>query len=187
VILFDEIEKAHPDVFNVLLQILDDGRMTDGQGRTVDFKNTILIMTSNLGSQLIMELGEQKREEMVQQVHEILHHQFKPEFLNRIDEIIIFHGLSKEDLATIVDIQIDLLTRRLAERKFSISLTDRAKDFLIEVGYDPAYGARPLKRAIQRYIQDKLAMHILEGRFNEGDTIMVDADPDNHEMLFSRK
>ena len=187
VILFDEIEKAHPDVFNVLLQILDDGRMTDGQGRTVDFKNTILIMTSNLGSQLIMELGEQKREEMVQQVHEILHHQFKPEFLNRIDEIIIFHGLSKEDLATIVDIQVDLLTRRLAERKFSISLTDRAKDFLIEVGYDPAYGARPLKRAIQRYIQDKLAMHILEGRFNEGDTIMVDADPDNHEMLFSRK
>ena len=187
VILFDEIEKAHPDVFNVLLQILDDGRMTDGQGRTVDFKNTILIMTSNLGSQLIMELGEQKREEMVQQVHEILHHQFKPEFLNRIDEIIIFHGLSKEDLARIVDIQVELLTRRLAEKKFSISLTERAKDFLIEVGYDPAYGARPLKRAIQRYIQDKLAMQILEGKFNEGDSVVVDMDKDKHELVFTRE
>ena len=186
VILFDEIEKAHPDVFNVLLQILDDGRMTDGQGRTVDFKNTILIMTSNLGSQLIMELGEQNREEMVHQVDEILHHQFRPEFLNRIDEIIIFHGLSKKDLASIVDIQVDLLTRRLAEKKFTISLTEKAKDFLIEVGYDPAFGARPLKRAIQRFVQDRLAMHILEGKFTEGDTITVDADPDKHEMIFSK-
>jgi len=187
VILFDEIEKAHPEVFNVLLQILDDGRMTDGQGRTVDFKNTILIMTSNLGSQLIMELGEQNRDEMVKQVHEILHHQFRPEFLNRIDETIIFHGLSKEDLARIVDIQVELLTKRLAERKFSISLTDRAKNFLIDVGYDPAYGARPLKRAIQRYIQDQLAMHILEGKFSEGDSIVVDADPVQHEMIFTLK
>ncbi len=187
VILFDEIEKAHPDVFNVLLQILDDGRMTDGQGRTVDFKNTILIMTSNLGSQLIMELGEQNRDDMVKQVHEILHHQFRPEFLNRIDETIIFHGLSKEDLARIVDIQVELLTKRLAERKFSISLTDRAKNFLIDVGYDPAYGARPLKRAIQRYIQDQLAMHILEGKFSEGDSIVVDADPVKHEMIFTLK
>jgi ATP-dependent Clp protease ATP-binding subunit ClpB len=186
VILFDEIEKAHPDVFNVLLQILDDGRMTDGQGRTVDFKNTILIMTSNLGSQLIMELGEQNREEMVHQVDEILHHQFRPEFLNRIDEIITFHGLSKKDLASIVDIQVDLLTRRLAEKKFTISLTEKAKDFLIEVGYDPAFGARPLKRAIQRFVQDRLAMHILEGKFTEGDTITVDADPDKHEMIFSK-
>jgi len=186
VILFDEIEKAHPDVFNVLLQILDDGRMTDGQGRTVDFKNTILIMTSNLGSQLIMELGEQNREEMVHQVDEILHHQFRPEFLNRIDEIITFHGLSKKDLASIVDIQVDLLTRRLAEKKFSISLTDKAKNFLIEVGYDPAFGARPLKRAIQRFVQDKLAMHILEGKFTEGDTIRVDADLAKHEMIFSK-
>ncbi len=187
VILFDEIEKAHPEVFNVLLQILDDGRMTDGQGRTVDFKNTILIMTSNLGSQLIMELGEQNRDDMVKQVHEILHHQFRPEFLNRIDETIIFHGLSKEDLARIVDIQVELLTKRLAERKFSISLTDRAKNFLIDVGYDPAYGARPLKRAIQRYIQDQLAMHILEGKFSEGDSIVVDADPVQHEMIFTLK
>ena len=187
VILFDEIEKAHPDVFNVLLQILDDGRMTDGKGRTVSFKNTILIMTSNLGSQLIMELGEQKREEMVKQMDEILHRQFRPEFLNRIDETIIFHGLAKEDLAKIVDIQVALLTRRLAERKFTISLTDAAKDFLIEVGYDPAFGARPLKRAIQRYIQDQLAMHILEGKFGEGDSIVVDAAPDTHELLFSRE
>jgi len=187
VILFDEIEKAHPDVFNVLLQILDDGRMTDGQGRTVSFKNTILIMTSNLGSHLIMELGEQKREEMIKQVDEILHRQFRPEFLNRIDETIIFHGLSKEDLAKIVDIQVALLTRRLAERKFTISLTDAAKDFLIEVGYNPAFGARPLKRAMQRYIQDELALHILEGKFNEGDHIMVDAAPDATGLLFSRK
>jgi ATP-dependent Clp protease ATP-binding subunit ClpB len=187
VILFDEIEKAHGDVFNVLLQILDDGRMTDGQGRTIDFKNTILIMTSNLGSHLIMELGEQNREEMVRQVDEILHRQFRPEFLNRIDETIIFHGLSKEDLAKIVDIQVALLTKRLAERKFSISLTDKAKNFLIEVGYEPSYGARPLKRAIQRHIQDELAMHILEGKFSEGDRIFVDADLDAHKLLFCKE
>ena len=187
VILFDEIEKAHPDVFNVLLQILDDGRMTDGQGRTVDFKNSILIMTSNLGSQLIMELGEQNRDEMVKQIDDILHRQFRPEFLNRVDETIIFHGLSKEDLADIVDIQVALLTKRLAERKFTISLTDAAKDFLIEVGYDPAFGARPLKRTIQRYIQDQLAMQILEGRLSEGDNIVVDAAPDKHGLFFTRK
>jgi ATP-dependent Clp protease ATP-binding subunit ClpB len=187
VILFDEIEKAHPDVFNVLLQILDDGRMTDGQGRTVDFKNTILIMTSNLGSQLIMELGEQNRQEMVKQVNEILHQQFRPEFLNRIDETIIFHGLSKENLARIVDIQVALLTKRLAEKKFSITLTDNAKNFLIEVGYDPAYGARPLKRAIQRYVQDQLAMQILEGKFSEGDRIVVDADAAKQKLLFTRE
>jgi len=187
VILFDEIEKAHADVFNVLLQILDDGRMTDGQGRTVDFKNTILIMTSNLGSQLIMELGEENREDMVRQVDEILHHQFRPEFLNRIDETIIFHGLSKEDLAKIVDIQVALLTKRLAEKKFSIKLTDRAKNFLIEVGYEPSFGARPLKRAIQRYIQDQLALHILEGKFIEGDRIVIDADVGAHSLLFSKE
>lgn len=186
VILFDEIEKAHQDVFNVLLQILDDGRMTDGQGRTVDFKNTILIMTSNLGSQLIMELGEQNRDEMVKQVGEILHRQFRPEFLNRLDETIIFHGLSKDNLASIVDIQVNLLTYRLAERKFTISLTDAAKNFLIEVGYDPSFGARPLKRAIQRYIQDQLALHILEGKFSEGDSIMIDAAPDGYELIFSK-
>ena len=174
VILFDEIEKAHPDVFNVLLQILDDGRMTDGQGRTVDFKNTILIMTSNLGSQLIMEMGQSDPEAVRTQVDELLHRQFRPEFLNRIDEIIIFHSLTREDLGRIVDIQIDLLTRRLAEQKYTVSLTDDAKKYLIEVGYDPSFGARPLKRAIQRYVQDALAMKILEGAFSEGDTIVVD-------------
>ncbi|MEW6427834.1 MAG: ATP-dependent chaperone ClpB [Thermodesulfobacteriota bacterium] len=174
VVLFDEIEKAHPDVFNVLLQILDDGRMTDGQGRTVDFKNTILIMTSNLGSQLISDLGESRRPEMEQQVNEILHRQFRPEFLNRIDEIIIFHALGRNHLAKIVDIQCELLTRRLAEQKFHITLTEAAKQYLIEIGYDPAFGARPLKRAIQRHVQDALAMKILEGAFGEGDTIVVD-------------
>ena len=177
VILFDEIEKAHPDVFNVLLQILDDGRMTDGHGRTVDFKNTILIMTSNLGSQLIMELGEKRRDEIKMRIDDILHQQFRPEFLNRIDEIIIFHSLAKEHLARIVDIQTELLTARLAEQKFAIELTDAAKAFLIEVGYDPAYGARPLKRAIQRHVQDALAMKLLEGAFAEGDRIVVDRAP----------
>jgi ATP-dependent Clp protease ATP-binding subunit ClpB len=153
----------------------------------VDFKNTILIMTSNLGSQLIMELGEQNRQEMVQQVDEILHRQFRPEFLNRIDETIVFHGLSRSDLASIVDIQVSLLTRRLAEKKFTISMTDRAKDFLIEVGYDPAFGARPLKRAIQRYALDRLAMQILEGKFAEGDRIMVDVSPDGKQLQFTRE
>ncbi|MFA6900519.1 MAG: ATP-dependent chaperone ClpB [Desulfurivibrionaceae bacterium] len=174
VILFDEIEKAHPDVFNVLLQILDDGRMTDGKGRTVDFKNTILIMTSNLGSQLIMDLGESRRAEMQVQIDAILHAQFRPEFLNRIDEIIIFHSLGREHLARIIDIQVALLTQRLAEQKYSVTLTEAAKEYLIEVGYDPSFGARPLKRAIQRYVQDGLAMKILDGTFVEGDTIIVD-------------
>ncbi|MDZ7642305.1 MAG: ATP-dependent chaperone ClpB [Desulfurivibrio sp.] len=187
VILFDEIEKAHPDVFNVLLQILDDGRMTDGQGRTVDFKNTILIMTSNLGSQLIMELGEERREEIKSRVDEILHAQFRPEFLNRLDEIIIFHSLSRDDLRQIVDLQVELLTQRLAERHYRIELTPAAKEFLIEVGYDPNYGARPLKRAIQRHVQDALAMKILEGAFAEGDTIVVDRPADQPELVFSRQ
>jgi ATP-dependent Clp protease ATP-binding subunit ClpB len=187
VILFDEIEKAHPDVFNVLLQILDDGRMTDGHGRTVDFKNTILIMTSNLGSQIIMELGEERREEMKRQIDDILHRQFKPEFLNRIDEIIIFHGLSKSDLAKIVDIQFALLQKRLSEQKFNIELTQAARNFIIDVGYHPAFGARPLKRAMQRYIQDGLAMEILEGRFKEGDTILVDVVTGQDRLSFQKK
>ncbi|MBU0483317.1 MAG: ATP-dependent chaperone ClpB [Proteobacteria bacterium] len=186
VILFDEIEKAHPDVFNVLLQILDDGRMTDGQGRTVSFKNTILIMTSNLGSQLIMELGEGRREEIERQVDLILHQQFKPEFLNRIDETIIFHSLKKEHLVRIIDLQIELLKQRMAEHKYSVELTDAARDYLIEVGYDPAYGARPLKRAIQRHVQDKLAMNILEGKFEEGDLIKIDVAAGN-ELIFTRE
>ena len=185
VVLFDEIEKAHPDVFNVLLQILDDGRMTDGQGRTVDFKNTILIMTSNLGSQLIMDLGPERHEEIKEKIDEILHLQFKPEFLNRVDEIIIFHSLSKENLAKIVDIQLVLLQQRLAEQHFKVELTDAAREFLIDIGYDPAFGARPLKRAIQRHIQDGLAMQILEGRFVEGDSIVIDKDPSVQALSFT--
>ena len=177
VILLDEIEKAHPDVFNVLLQVLDDGRMTDGKGRTVDFKNSILIMTSNLGSHIIMELAQTDPETMRRQVDELLHRQFKPEFLNRIDEIITFHGLTREDLAAIVDIQIRRMAKRLAEHKYKVTLTKEAKQFLVDTGYDPAYGARPLKRAIQRYIEDPLALEILESRFAEGDRILIDRAP----------
>jgi ATP-dependent Clp protease ATP-binding subunit ClpB len=186
VILFDEIEKAHPDVFNVLLQILDDGRMTDGKGRTVDFKNTILIMTSNLGSQIIMELGGDNREEMQRRVDELLHLQFKPEFLNRIDEIITFHGLSREDLARIVEIQTRLLVQRLAEQNISITLTDKAKEFLVRKGYSPVFGARPLKRTIQRYVQDALAMKILDGSVSEGDTIRIDLEPEAEVFEFKK-
>jgi ATP-dependent Clp protease ATP-binding subunit ClpB len=187
VILFDEIEKAHPDVFNVLLQILDDGRMTDGQGRTVSFKNTILIMTSNLGSQMIMELGGKDRAEMERRVYEILHQQFKPEFLNRIDETIIFHALSKDDLSKIVDIQVEFLSKRLTEQKFTINLTQAAKDFLTRVGYDPAFGARPLKRAIQRYVQDRLAMQILDGQFSQGDLIVIDHKEGQDSLTFTKE
>ena len=174
VVLFDEIEKAHPDVFNILLQIFDDGRLTDGQGRTVDFKNTILIMTSNLGSQMIMDMGEENRQEAANLVDEILHQNFKPEFLNRIDETIIFHSLSKDHLSRIVDIQLTLLKERLADLKLELELTGAAREFIINVGYDPSFGARPLKRAIQRNIQDSLAMQLLEGNFAEGDRVLVD-------------
>jgi ATP-dependent Clp protease ATP-binding subunit ClpB len=186
VILLDEIEKAHPDVFNVLLQVLDDGRMTDGKGRTVSFKNTILIMTSNLGSHIIMDLGQKDSEEMRRQVDELLHRQFKPEFLNRVDEIITFHGLSKEDLLQIVDIQISRMAARLEDHKFTVDLTDDAKLFLVDTGYDPIFGARPLKRAIQRFIEDPLAMEILEGNFLEGDHILIDRGLDN-KLVFKKQ
>ncbi len=186
VILLDEIEKAHPDVFNVLLQVLDDGRMTDGKGRTVSFKNTIMIMTSNLGSHIIMELGQTDPEEMRRQVDELLHKQFRPEFLNRVDEIITFHGLTREDLMQIVDIQINRMAKRLEDRKFTIELTTEAKEFLVETGYDPAFGARPLKRAIQRYIEDPLALEILEGNFSEGDHILVDKGMGN-KLVFRKQ
>ncbi|OQX18041.1 MAG: ATP-dependent chaperone ClpB [Desulfobulbaceae bacterium A2] len=179
VILLDEIEKAHPDVFNVLLQVLDDGRMTDGKGRTVDFKNTILIMTSNLGSQLIMELGTGDPEGVRRGIDELLHRQFKPEFLNRIDESIIFHSLGREELRRIVDLQTDRMCHRLAERKLTLTLTTAAKEFLVETGYEPSYGARPLKRAIQRHIEDPLALEILEGKFSDGDRIQVDRGLNN--------
>ena len=171
VVLLDEIEKAHPEVFNVLLQLLDDGRLTDGHGRTVDFTNTIIIMTSNVGSRWIKELGA---EEARPHVMEELDRAFRPEFLNRIDEIIIFRSLTKEDLVKIVDIQVERLRKLLRDRGMDIELTDAAKRYLAEVGYDPVYGARPLKRAIQRELQDPLALAILEGRFGEGDHIRVD-------------
>mgnify|MGYP000200478386 CR=1 FL=1 len=177
VILLDEIEKAHPDVFNVLLQVLDDGRMTDGKGRTVDFKNTILIMTSNLGSQLIMSMKQEHRDEkeISAQIESILQNQFKPEFLNRIDETIIFHSLDREDMVQIVDIQLNRLTRRLKEKDIFLKVRQSAKEFLVAKGYNPAFGARPLKRSIQRYLEDPLAMELLEGRFSEGDHVFVEA------------
>jgi ATP-dependent Clp protease ATP-binding subunit ClpB len=173
VVLFDEIEKAHPDVFNVLLQILEDGRLTDGQGRTVDFKNTIVVMTSNIGSHLIQELGSDEAKTRAA-VMEALRQSFRPEFLNRVDDVIIFHSLSREQLRGIVEIQLQGLRGRLADRSLGLEVTDSAKDKLAEEGYDPVYGARPLKRTIQRLLQDPLAMRILEGEFHEGDTIKVD-------------
>jgi ATP-dependent Clp protease ATP-binding subunit ClpB len=174
VVLFDEIEKAHPEVFNALLQILDDGRLTDGHGRTVDFKNTLVIMTSNIGSQYIAEVTDEAQ--MRELVLEALRLHFKPEFLNRVDDILIFHRLTKEQLRDIVILQMARLRKLLAERQLDLELTDAARDFLAEVGYDPVYGARPLRRAIQHHLQDKLAPMLLSGQFKEGDTIQVDAN-----------
>jgi len=175
VVLFDEIEKAHPDVFNVLLQILDDGRLTDGQGRTIDFRNTVLIMTSNLGGQLIQEMANRPFDEVRDAVMGVLRDHFRPEFLNRVDEVIVFKPLTQEQLGSIVDIQLARLRKRLEERKVTLVVTDNAKRLLIERGWDPVYGARPLKRAIQRLVQDPLAMLLLEGKFADGDTVNVDA------------
>jgi len=174
VVLFDEIEKAHSDVFNVLLQILDDGRLTDGQGRTIDFRNTVLIMTSNLGSQAIQELSGQDFERVRDAVIAVLRDHFRPEFLNRVDEVIVFKPLTEQQLTAIVDIQLERLRRRLQERRVSLIVTDAARKLLARRGWDPVYGARPLKRAIQRMVQDPLAMMLLEGRFGEGDTVTVD-------------
>ena len=176
VILFDEIEKAHPDVFNVLLQVLDDGRMTDGKGKTVDFKNSILIMTSNLGSQLIMKMTEENADTstMRQQIDDLLHSHFKPEFLNRIDETIIFNSLSKEDMLVIVDIQLKKLIKRLKDKKINLHVRESAERFLVESGYNRSFGARPLKRAIQRSLEDPLAMKLLNNDFTEGDHIVVE-------------
>ena len=176
VLLFDEIEKAHPEVFNILLQILDDGRLTDSQGRTVDFKNTVIIMTSNIGSQFLTGLGEREYDEIRNRVMESLKISFKPEFLNRIDDIIIFHPLSREHIKSIVDIQVERLKRLLKEKKVELTLTDSAKGLLANEGYDTAYGARPLKRLIQRRLQDPLATKLLEGEFREGDNIVVGED-----------
>jgi len=178
VILFDEVEKAHPDVFNVLLQILEDGRLTDGKGRTVDFTNTVIIMTSNLGSQWILEMGPGREEEVRERIFQALRSFFRPEFLNRIDEIVIFRSLGEEQLSQIVDIQIARLNEYLAPRKIEVRLTEAARQKLVELGYDPAFGARPLRRTIQRYIQDELARRVLAGEVHEGDVVEVDHAPE---------
>jgi ATP-dependent Clp protease ATP-binding subunit ClpB len=175
VVLFDEVEKAHSDVFNVLLQVLDDGRLTDGQGRTVDFSNTIIILTSNLGSQYLASLGEDEPAEKVEpQVMEVVRAHFRPEFLNRLDEIILFHRLSAAHMGPIVNIQVERLQKLLEDRKIQIELTDAARAWLGRVGYDPVYGARPLKRAIQKYLQDPLADKIIAGEIRDGSRVLVD-------------
>ena len=185
-VLFDEIEKAHPEVFDALLQILDDGRLTDGQGRTVDFRNAVLIMTSNVASQDIAELGEAQRGEMRRRVDEALRAHFKPEFLNRIDDVIVYHQLSREDLQRIVGIQLERVRDLLAVKRVEISWSSEAERFLAEAGYDPHYGARPLKRVIQRQVQDPLALQILEGKFPEGSTISAELAPGGDELEFHR-
>jgi ATP-dependent Clp protease ATP-binding subunit ClpB len=184
VILFDEIEKAHPDVFNVLLQVLDDGRLTDGQGRTVDFRNTLIIMTSNLGSEYLVNQPEGEDSEQVRdQVMAVVRSHFRPEFLNRVDEIILFHRLKREDMGQIVDIQLQRLMKLLADRKITLKLDDKAKEWLGQKGYDPAYGARPLKRVIQKYVQDPLAEMVLAGKIHDGETVKITAGKDG--LLFN--
>jgi ATP-dependent Clp protease ATP-binding subunit ClpB len=182
VVLFDEVEKAHPDVFNVLLQVLEDGRLTDGKGRTVDFRNTVLIMTSNVASDLILEASrhdsDENRRRMRDRLMDALRKTFRPEFLNRIDEIVTFESLGLEQIHAIVDIQLEDLRRRLADRKISLSLTDAARERLAEQGYDPVFGARPLKRTIQRMVENPLAVEVLAGKFGEGDRILVDVEGD---------
>jgi ATP-dependent Clp protease ATP-binding subunit ClpB len=176
VVLFDEIEKAHPDVFNVLLQVLDDGRLTDGQGHRVDFRNTLIVMTSNLGADFLVNQPEGEDSAAVQdQVMAVVRASFRPEFLNRVDEIILFHRLRRSDMGKIVDIQLRRLQKLLEDRKITITLDASARDWLAEKGYDPAYGARPLKRAIQKALQDPLAELILEGAIRDGETITVTA------------
>jgi ATP-dependent Clp protease ATP-binding subunit ClpB len=176
VILFDEIEKAHPDVFNVLLQVLDDGRLTDGQGRTVDFRNTLIVMTSNLGAEYLVNQKEGEDSDAVRdQVMAVVRSNFRPEFLNRVDEILLFHRLRREDMGRIVDIQLQRLLKLLDERKITIKLEPAAREWLADKGYDPAYGARPLKRVIQKHLQDPLAELILSGKVKDGDTVKVSA------------
>jgi ATP-dependent Clp protease ATP-binding subunit ClpB len=178
-VLFDEIEKAHPDVFNVLLQVLDDGRLTDGQGRVVNFKNTVIIMTSNSASPIIMELAQRgESQEVIQaRVLEEIRDEFRPEFLNRIDDTIVFQPLSRANIGQIVEIQLGRLRKQLSARHITLVLTDAARAKLAEEGYDPVYGARPLKRVIQQRIQNDLALRLLQGDFRDGDTIEVGVDP----------
>ncbi|MFI5103433.1 MAG: AAA family ATPase, partial [Terriglobales bacterium] len=188
VILFDEIEKAHPDVFNVMLQIMDDGRLTDSKGRTVDFKNAVIIMTSNLGASCLQAEGLASPEafaEATEHVLEALRQHFRPEFLNRVDDIIVFSPLGEEQLTHIIELRLDDLRKLLADRKITIELTPAAKELLFVEGYDRAYGARPLKRAIQKMIQDPLALKILEGEVLHGDHVVVDADVPKRKMKFT--
>ncbi|MCG8371085.1 MAG: AAA family ATPase, partial [Proteobacteria bacterium] len=183
VILLDEVEKAHPDVFNVLLQVLDDGRLTDGHGRTVDFRNTVIVMTSNLGSNLIQEMaGEENYDAMKSAIMDVVGTHFRPEFVNRIDDLVVFHALGREHIRRIVDIQLGYLHDRLAERDIRIHLSDAARDKLADAGFDPVYGARPLKRAIQQQVENPLAQEILQGRFSPGDTIEVGVAEDQLEF-----
>jgi ATP-dependent Clp protease ATP-binding subunit ClpB len=175
VVLFDEIEKAHPDVFNVFLQILEDGRLTDGQGRKVDFRNTVLIMTSNVGSGALFELADKDLERARREATEALRATFRPEFLNRIDDIVLFNPLGREQLEKIVDLQVAAVSKLLAERQVRIELTPAARALILAEGYDPAYGARPLRRTVQRLVQDPLALEILQGKVVPGDLIKVDA------------
>jgi ATP-dependent Clp protease ATP-binding subunit ClpB len=183
VILFDEIEKAHRDVFNVLLQILDEGRLTDGQGRKVDFRNTVIILTSNLGSQ---HVAGGNHEDEKRRVNDVIRAELRPELLNRIDEVVVFHSLGREELTRIVDIQLARLGKLLADKQFKLELNDRAKEAIGRAGYDPVYGARPLKRAVQRLVLDPLAIKVLQGDFAPGDTIRVDAGASSDVLTFTR-
>jgi ATP-dependent Clp protease ATP-binding subunit ClpB len=187
VILLDEVEKAHPDVWSALLQVLDDGRLTDGKGRTVDFRNTVVIMTSNIGSELIQEASRRgdSSERLKDKLMDVLRHTFKPEFLNRIDETVIFQPLGKAEIERIVEIQLKDLRKRLVERKLQLEVTPEAKALLAERGYDPVFGARPLKRTIQRMIENPLAVEVLTGRFGEGDTVVV--EPDDETLRFRKE
>ncbi len=186
VILLDEVEKAHPDVFNILLQVLDDGRLTDSHGRTVDFRNTVIVMTSNLGSQLIQEMTKTgDYDAMKTAVMEVVGQHFRPEFINRIDEVVVFHPLGREQIHEVAKIQVNYLRQRLRERDMDLELTEAALDKLAEAGYDPVYGARPLKRAIQQYVENPLAREILAGKFGPGDTIVVDVEGD--QFVFRKK
>jgi ATP-dependent Clp protease ATP-binding subunit ClpB len=186
VILLDEVEKAHPDVFNVLLQVFDDARLTDGKGRTVDFKNTVIIMTSNIASQQIQQITEEKGEDWEIEAHvkEALKAVFKPEFMNRVDEVIVFHTLTQKDLEKIVEIQLGYLGDRLRERKLEVQFADSAKKLIMEEGYDASYGARPLKRVIQQRLENPLAAELLAGSFSDGDTIKIDAK--QHRFTFEK-
>jgi ATP-dependent Clp protease ATP-binding subunit ClpB len=202
VVLLDEIEKAHPDVFNLFLQILDEGRLTDGKGKTVDFKNTVILMTSNLGSKFIEQSGiealqketagetrevwEREYEKVQDAVRQELRQHFRPEFLNRIDDIVLFKNLTRDQIRDIVEVQLKDLRKRLAERNMSLELSDKVKAILAEKGYDPVFGARPLKRAIQKYMQDPLSLKILQEDFGEGDQIIVETDTSNGTFVFTK-